>query len=418
MRIAARWMICGLLAALVGGYSSGALGQDAPAEEKRTEEPVIPTEGFWPTEKMLTRMLDRIVEQVSDHYELDDEQMMRAREAFDRFPQWMQKNRGEIQSLMNAYFEALLDSEAPTPEVVAAWAQRVAPLVGSFSEMMGDVTGEMSSFMTDDQRVMLEGEFAAFQTGIGMVTNKLSDWADGGYDPEREWIGTPEQRRIMRAEDRKRVAAMREARDARIAELGGTSLDPEGPNAPGKPPSRNDAQRAPRKTASLAASDEWVKYTEEFIRRYKLNDEQSDLARSRLRNAMEERDGFATRIAADLTRAEKKLADAKSDEEKQSAKAELDRVKRPLVRRFETFKSGLDKIPTLKQKQEAALAESRKDEGRGRGGSMRRDGAAADKAGGSDGDGEVKVEPAVPAQAPPKEASDTNGSGGGRAARP
>ncbi|MBK8913752.1 MAG: hypothetical protein IPM64_03960 [Phycisphaerales bacterium] len=417
MGIAPRWMLCGILAALLGGWSSGALAQDAPAEEKRSEETAIPMEGFWPTEKMVTRMLDRIVEQVSDHYELDDEQMMRAREAFDRFPQWMQKNRGEIQSLMNAYFEALLDSEAPTPEVVAAWAQRVAPLVGSFSELVGDVTNDMSSFMTDDQRVMLEGEFAAFQTGIGMVSSKLGSWADGGYDPEREWIGTPEQRRIMREEDRKRVTAMREARDAKIAAMGGTTLDPEGPDAPGKPPRRNDAERAPRKTASLAASDEWVKYTEDFIRRYKLDTEQQDLARSRLRNALEERDTFAARIAADLTRGEKKLAEAKSDEEKQTARTELDRVKRPLVRRFETFKSGLDKIPTLKQKQEAALAESRKDDGRGRRGSMRRDAEADGRPTKAESGEERTVEPA---DTPPKEASDTSGAtgGGGRAERP
>lgn len=353
--------------------------------------------GFWPTEKMIQRMLDRMSEGLAEHYDFDDEQMLRAREAMDHFPKWMQENRGQIQSLMNEYFEALLDKQAPTPESVAAWSQKVLPLIKSFDSVMGDVTEEMKTFMTDDQRVILEGEMAGYKLGVGMVSNKLSVWADGNYDPENEWIGSREQRDEMRRQDIERARKMKEARDTKIDELGGSPLDKTNRRAADTGGGKRDANSNSKKPS---AADEWVKYTEDFIRRYQLDDKQAEQAHTMLKFAVEERDTYKLRIATDLERADKKLAEAKTDADKKTAKTEAERVRRPLERRFAEFKSKLDKLPTAKQKQAAAMQEANR----------------TDKE-------KTKTERAKSAEPAPKTASDTpaegaNGDAKGKAETP
>lgn len=350
------------------GVAALAAPQDPPPPPPADPPPsTVPMAGFWPTETMVERILDRMSEEMAKHYDFDDEQMLRARELFDRFPAWMNENRGEIQALTNEYLEALLNREPPTPDQVAKWSQRVLPLVNSFSELATNVTGEMSNFMTDDQRVLLEGEMAAFQTGVTVVNNKLGVWADGGYDPEIEWIATKEQREEMRRQDIDRARAMQAAKHERINELGGTTLNPDGESPPGT--ALGDGRARPNRDAALARNrslntDEWARYTEEFITRYKLDANQSELARQKLKSAAAERDVFKQRIAADLERAEKKAKEAKTDEEKKAAQADLKKVRGGLDRRFEDFKKALDKIPTSKQRREAALAEARADAAR------------------------------------------------------
>src|SRR5690606_15105974 len=103
----------------------------------------------------------------------------------ERIPSWLKANRAEIQTLINQFYEAQLHDEPPSVEAVAQWAQRALPLFNEFTdEVLVGITDDMRNYMTDEQTDKLDVELAAFETGVTLVTNKLSVWAGGGYDPE------------------------------------------------------------------------------------------------------------------------------------------------------------------------------------------------------------------------------------------
>jgi len=115
--------------------------------------------------------------------------------------------------------------------------------------------------------------------------------------------------------------------------------------------------RQPAPAGGAAAKDEWVKYTEAFIQRYKLVEDQRIKANAILKQFMDERDRYLRRKLAEIMAFETRLkkADEAHDEvERAKVKADYDRVARALDNMFQRLKSQLDRLPTRKQRTEAA----------------------------------------------------------------
>ncbi|MBI5865617.1 MAG: hypothetical protein HZB38_14135, partial [Planctomycetes bacterium] len=125
----------------------------------------------------------------------------------ERIVRFLESNRAEIQTLANEFFEVQLHNEAPTPETVAAWSQRVLPLLDEFGGVADTIADDMREYFTDDQITKLEGEMAAFKTGLTIATSKLGSWAGGQYDPEREWFAPGPARNRKEREERARMEA-------------------------------------------------------------------------------------------------------------------------------------------------------------------------------------------------------------------
>jgi hypothetical protein len=202
-----------------------------------------------------------------------------------------------------------------------------------------------------------------------MVKNKVGIWAGGGYDPETEWVPLGRERERRDREERRRMeAAMEAAEQKSLADAGVATEDvaPAGAAASGAPAAPGPAPRAAAtaETPTIgrkpkeAPKDEWARYVEDFCRRYKLNDEQTQQANRHLSAAQKERDDYLRRHTPDMDRVSKLLKDAKDDDEKKKAQAEFDKVNRPVDRMFATLKDKLDKLPTRKQRQEAAAADT------------------------------------------------------------
>lgn len=278
----------------------------------------IPTEGFWPTQKMMDRFIDRITSGMADEYNFDDSQLEMTRALFKtQFPEFLNENRAEIQTLLNQYFEALLDDAPPSIEDVAEWAGRVQPLMAEFGEVCDEVTAGMREYVNDDQIVMLDAQYVAFQTGLKMAQNKLAVWADGGYDPETEWIHSSSNRRA------------REERE--VAEEAKAAANP--------PP-----------------KDEWTIYTERFIKRYQLNDEQKQKAFTILRHQQEARDRYLHRKAEEMAGVTKLLTEAETEEARAASLEAYNRLNAPVDRIFQQLKDRLDTLPTRAQRKAAAEA--------------------------------------------------------------
>ncbi len=308
-----------LLAAAAAAQVAGEPPRDQP---KQTT--AIPSAGFWPTPKMLDRLIDRMTEQMAEHYDFDEEQLRLTREVIKaRLPEFLNKNRAEIQTLMNQYFEALLDDKPPSVEAVADWAQRLQPLLEEFGGVAHDITDDMAQFLTEEQQDLLSAEMTSFDTGLRMAQAKLSVWASGGYDPQTEWIHP--------------AAETPDGKDARRADA---------------------EQKNPDKNADDAAEanpkDEWAIYTERFIRKYRLNDEQQQKAYAFLRRQQEARDKYLRRKSAEMERITRMLEDAETEAQRKTALAAYKKINAPIERMFQSLKDRLDTLPTRAQRRAAA----------------------------------------------------------------
>ncbi len=305
--------------------AAAAPGQPAERQDRPKKATEIPSAGFWPTRKMLDRMIDRVTEEMANHYEFDEEQLRLTREVIKaRFPKFLNDNRAEIQTLMNQYFEALLDDQPPSVEAVAEWAQRLQPLVEEFGGVCHEITDDMAEFLTEDQQDMLSAELTAFDTGLRMAQAKLSVWATGGYDPETEWIRSSSSARPD-IEEARRIDKERRAR----GKNGDASSD-----------------------GNL--TDEWAIYTERFIEQYQLNDEQRQKAYAFLRRQQEARDRYLRRKSAEMVRVTKTLEAAETPEQREAALAEYKKINAPIERMFQMLKDRLDTLPTRAQRRVAA----------------------------------------------------------------
>lgn len=334
-----RWLVIGSLLSLVAALPARPQeGEQRPERLPRARE--IPTEGFWPTRTMMERAIDRMTEDLAERYGFDEEQLRLTRELFkDRFPTFLSENRAEIQTLMNQYFEAILNDEPPAVEDVAEWAARVQPLLAEFGGVVEEVAEAMREYLTEEQQLTLDGELVAFQTGMKMIQNRLSVWAAGGYDPETEWIRPGPERRQRRREERQRA---REAMDqARREATGQDRTSP--PGAASQPAARPDR-------------DEWTRYTEAFIARYQLNAEQRQKAYMFLHRQQEERDRYLRRKADEIQRVTELLRQAEVPDERQAALDAYARLNAPVERMFQQLKDRLNTLPTRAQRRAAAAA--------------------------------------------------------------
>lgn len=311
---------------------------------------------------MIDLAIDRISDEMAKVYAFDEDQLWSTRDVLkQRFPQWMDQNRAEMQTLSNQYFEALLSGEPPTPEEVAHWSARALPLFNEFTQLVDDTTEEMRTYMTDEQQVLLNGQLAAMQVGMTYMQQRLNTWKDGGYDWETEWPRSHEFKKQQGAREKQlQNEAERAANDAMgISPEGGAAVEPGGmgtPEAGPAAPAERGKERRPTSQPKTGPKDEWTVYVENFIKRYQLDEEQQGQARKCLTSSLEERDKYLKRKLPDINKVEDKLKAAKTDEERETVRAELTKLNAPLDRYFGQLKDRLVRIPNRKQRAAAAAA--------------------------------------------------------------
>lgn len=314
-----------------------------------------PSAGFWPTERMMDLFINRITEEMAKEYGFDDAQLENTRELLrDRFPRWLQDNRAELQTLTNQWIEAIMGNDPPAPEEVADWARRAKPLFGEFTTMVEDTVEDMGTYLTDEQRILVDGQMAAFRVGTNYMNQRLETWSRGGYDWRSEW---PRSEQFKNKERERRERLEREAQVAKNTAMGLPSETGEGPAVSDV---TGDGVAGPtvvahpdQKTKSAekpAAKDAWAQYVEDFIRRYQLDEGQRNLAQRYLRDQTTLRDRYLKSKISRINAVETKLRAAKDDEEKKKVAAELEQLNAPMERMFDILKDRLNRLPTRKQR--------------------------------------------------------------------
>jgi hypothetical protein len=302
----------------------------------------VPEDGFFPTTRQVYLIIDRITDDMAIRYDFDDEQLERTRVLIrETVPKWMETNKAELKLITNQWMDAMLAGKPPSAEYVAGLATRIQPLLHEFHGLIEETTEVMQ--------------------------NKMTAWSEGQFDPSVEWPGGPHHYEAERQSQREVQAAMAEARVEAMGpnapvvpvqtELMVEPAPPPGENATA-PPAAVAPSAVPGRTVSRAITDEWERYVEDFIARYKLDAQQSERARRHLRVAQEDRDAYLRRRGEELKRAEQALAGANGESDKQAARASLERVRRPIERQLEKLKENLEKLPTRDQRAAAARTDS------------------------------------------------------------
>ncbi|HUU95907.1 MAG TPA: hypothetical protein VM487_09205 [Phycisphaerae bacterium] len=331
-----RWALLVCLGLLVS--ATPAQDMYADDEDSAPEKAKVPDAGFWPTQRLMEFWMHRVADDMAVRYEFDEDQLYLTREALkEHIPRFLNENRAEIQTLVNQFLEAQFADEAPEVEYVADWAQRVLPLMHKFEDVVDGLTGDMREYLTEDQVIIMEGEHAAFRTGMGLVTNKVAVWSDGGYDPEFEWPrGARHQPGRSHQEEIEAQQEMDAARQEAIARA------------------REGQTANPARGSGKTRKDPWTRYVDEFVQRYHFNDEQKEKAYRVLESQMRKRDNYLERKLPEMDRIEKELKEAKTDAEREEAQAGLEKLNEPVDRLFQQLKDRLQQLPTRDQRKKAA----------------------------------------------------------------
>ena len=285
-----------------------------------TREPV---DGFWPTERITSLMIERWLDEVSYKYDMEDEQVSKARErALKRWPKFLEENRSKIQPVVNEFIEMRLEMEPPSKERVKEWATRAQDALGLFQNEANEAIDEFRGVLNPLQKAKFETEVMEFSAGMAAAKAKLDQWQTGEYEEREFWDPPPSE--------------WRKRREARMREESGEAA----------PEPLDQVEQ------ELLA---WDRYTEQFIELYKLDESQQATARSVLKEmkerALRYRDSNRNRIAL----IEKRIAEhSGSEEELAELKKDLIAVYGPVDEMFQELKDRLEGLPTAEQK--AALS--------------------------------------------------------------
>lgn len=339
---------------------AGAAAQRGDYQDDSRPRREVPPAGFFPTERMIDLAINRITDEMAVQYGFDEDQLWQTRELIkDRFPTWMQENRGELQTLMNEYVEALIGDDPPDPTYVADWAQRALPLFGEFREMVYEVSDDMRGYLTEEQQIILDGELAAVDVAMNYTRARFQLWGEGGYDPETEW---PRSRKFQEQERERQRQLEREVEEAKVLAMGGdpATVQPAegGAAAAGAEPTK-EAETKRTEGASIVerTTDEWEQYVENFIKRYNLDEAQENSARKALRQAQGTRDRYLRQRLDDIKRLEVEIQSAATDEERDRQRERYEQLTAPLDRYFQQLKDKLARLPNREQRRQAAFAE-------------------------------------------------------------
>ena len=280
-------------------------------------------EGFWPSRNMIRLAIGRFVDEQRERYELTDEQVVQWREAATkRWIQYADKNRADLQPLINEFIEMRMELEPPSAERIQVWATRADKALGSIRTEMTKNIEEIREVLDPLQQAKLETNLLKFNAGLEVAQTKLRQWQRGEYQEREFWDPPASQRRKRRAE--------REAQ--RLAE----------------DEAREKAER--EKDQILAELDAWDEYVRSFIALYQLDEGQRMTANTSLNEIKERAVKHRERYKEQIDRLEEMIESNEADKERLTViETKLVELYGPIDEMFDELKDRLGRIPTQQQ---------------------------------------------------------------------
>lgn len=342
MNPALRWLLVALLASPLA-YAQDNPPSNTPAEEEEKRE-----FSFTITPRVVEGILGKMADETANRYGFDEDQKYQTREIFrERIAGWLANNQDDIQNLMSGYFEGLLADEAPDARTVGDWASQIRPLAEDFKHVMIDMSDEMGEYMTEDQLVQKEGEIAALETMFTFLDQRLGHWEEGGWDPVIDHPTGTGFEGAERERQKEVAAATEEAREEIINSIYEGRTNPFGEDL------KRVRQKEPTSGKDPVDNDPWSKYVRDFVKKYDLNEAQTNQCDRILRKMQEDRDNYLRRVDPRILEIENRLTETPEGAAKDRLVAEYERLAKPIETKFTLLQQRLTKIPTRAQRLKA-----------------------------------------------------------------
>lgn len=286
-----------------------------------------PSEGLWPSPKLLSSLLVRWADGVTNSYDLEDQQRAKIRQnVLDRWQPFLAENQNALKPLINEFLEMRLDIEPPKKEAVQDWAQRMAPVFDKVRTQLlegsNDFRGELSAM----QRIKFEVDMAKLSVGLKFADQMLQDWGTGEFDEDDVWE-SPDFARS------KRRRARRRARRDSIAEMA--------------------AKEATSETVDQIGAEVgmWEQYVRDFVSTYQFDGGQRTAASSVLsemsQRALSHRDSRRSEIQS----LERQIENFSGGEEEMAElRRRLVNLYGPIDEMFKELQTRVGAIPTSDQR--------------------------------------------------------------------
>ncbi len=314
-------LIVTLLTLVLGQQASGA-GDDSAA----APTPESQFEGIWLTPGMVDRLLDRWVESAGRQFELTESQTDQfAAQLRGRWPAFLKEHRPLLQPLINEYLDARLAGEPPEADHVQRWATRAEPVFEAFRRNIRGTYDELSELMTPAQQSRLSLENIKINTRLHRFESRLEMWQQGRFE-ESDWWEPGASAEQSPLGDRHADASAVEERSSAAESKIGEELE------------------------------RWDGFVSAFIRKYRLDDRQSEAAFSILRECKQRVRRYVERYRARLEHLEKLLS--QSDETTEELRQEAFTMYAPIDAIFVDLKTRIEQIPTRAQKEAVQAREA------------------------------------------------------------
>jgi hypothetical protein len=258
----------------------------------------------------IDRRIDKVVECISQRYELADPARSRLKQSIYRETMGMLwDNAGVLFDQAGQWIRMSADGEPVTPELVAEWTRQSEPLMEDFRRRSGTFIEEFSRTVDDRHRALFERDMASYKRRVEYFEQQRQRWAKGEWKPE-DWgmkDGVLFRKRPGAAGPTSRPAA-----GARVARQAGQVL-PHDPST-------------------------WHRYVLDFVNRYELDSAQSAAAYSILAEVVQRASTYLKARAAEL--------DKVPPEQRATHQGFA-----PVRSLYEELRVRLDRIPTTGQRE-------------------------------------------------------------------
>jgi hypothetical protein len=268
---------------------------------------------------MVDRLIDRWVAGATRKFELTERQTDQfAEQLRRRWPAFLEERRATLQPLINEYLDARLARDPPEPDVVRRWAARAEPVFKAFRKNIGDTYNDLSELMTPAQQSRLSLENIKINTKLHRFETRLETWQEGRYEESDWWEpdATAEQDR----------------------------------------PADHHVEASTAEDSPLTAKSKieeelqlWDHFVSAFIRKYRLDDRQSETAFSILRECKQRAWCYVEQYRAQLEHLERLLSE--SEEMPEQLRRETFTMYAPIDAIFADLKTRIEQIPTRAQKE-------------------------------------------------------------------
>ncbi len=300
--------------------------QTPPADSPDTVQP--PPEGFWPSRRMTEHTLLRWTDQIVHDYKLTDDQAARLEEMMlRRWPAWMERNRHELQPVLNEFLERRLAPEPPDSAEVRAWAERALRVFDSTKEELRAAQAEFRETLGPQQKMQFDADVAKMNVGMELFQQKLSNWRDGHFTQRDLWDEPRWQRRQRReaeAEAARRLAAEQETAASELTPV----------------------------EQARTQIDQWEQFVRDFISRHRFDEAQSTTAWAILQDVRTRAEAYRLRRAEDYARIQQRMQDA-STETQQTLLEEMVQLDVPVGDLFDELRTRLARLLTPAQRRAA-----------------------------------------------------------------